>query len=209
MFYMINATTNIIFCSLPVSLQNTTFDISLNNRTMDLYELIHKRQSERKYCNRTVSRDLIVRCLEAARLAPSACNSQPWKFVVIDEPALVSEMAKAAAGMGMNKFAAQAPVIIAVVLEKMNFTASIGSVIKDKEYSLLDVGIAVEHFCLQATELGLGTCILGWFDEKKVKKLLGINNRRVPLLITLGYPSGETRQKSRKKLEDISSWNRY
>lgn len=176
---------------------------------MNLYELIQKRQSDRKYDSRPVDRDMVIKCLESARLAPSACNSQPWKFVVVDEPELLKEMASAAAGMGMNKFAAQAPVIVAVVLEKMNFTASIGSVIKDKEYSLLDVGIAVEHFCLQATELGLGTCILGWFDEKKVKKLLGIGNRRVPLLITLGYAVGEHRQKSRKSLEEISSWNKY
>ena len=96
-----------------------------------------------------------------------------------------------------------------VVLEKMNLTARIGSVIKDKEYSLLDVGIAVEHFCLQAAELGLGTCILGWFDEKKVKKLLGVDRRRIPLLITLGYPAGATRPKSRKTLEEMSSWNKY
>lgn len=176
---------------------------------MNLHELIQKRQSDRKYDSRPVDRDMVIKCLESARLAPSACNSQPWKFVVVDEPELLKEMASAAAGMGMNKFAAQAPVIVAVVLEKMNFTASIGSVIKDKEYSLLDVGIAVEHFCLQATELGLGTCILGWFDEKKVKKLLGIGNRRVPLLITLGYAAGEHRQKSRKSLEEISSWNKY
>lgn len=176
---------------------------------MNLYELIQKRQSDRKYDSRPIDRDMVIKCLESARLAPSACNSQPWKFVVVDEPELLKEMASAAAGMGMNKFAAQAPVIVAVVLEKMNFTASIGSVIKDKEYSLLDVGIAVEHFCLQATELGLGTCILGWFDEKKVKKLLGIGNRRVPLLITLGYAAGEHRQKSRKSLEEISSWNKY
>ena len=176
---------------------------------MNLYELIQKRQSDRKYDSRRVDRDMVIKCLEAARLAPSACNSQPWKFVVVDEPELLKEMVSAAAGMGMNKFAAQAPVIVAVVLEKMNFTASIGSVIKDKEYSLLDVGIAVEHFCLQATELGLGTCILGWFDEKKVKKRLGIGNRRVPLLITLGYAAGEHRQKSRKSLEEISSWNKY
>lgn len=177
--------------------------------TMDFKELILKRQSVRKYKNEKVDRQLITECLDAARLAPSACNSQPWKFVVVDEPALLKEMASAASGMGMNKFATQAPVIIAVVLEKMNFTASIGSVIKDKEYSLLDVGIAVEHFCLRATELGLGTCILGWFDEKKVKKLLGINNRRVPLLITLGYSDCETRNKSRKTLEEMSSWNKY
>ena len=117
-----------------------------------------------------VSREMVMKCLEAARLAPSACNSQPWKFVVVDDVALLPQMGAAAAGMGMNGFAREVPVIVAVVLEKMNLTARIGSVIKDKEYSLLDVGIAVEHFCLQAAELGLGTCIMGWFDEKESEK---------------------------------------
>ena len=176
---------------------------------MEFRDLVAKRQSDRKYKNVPVKRELIVSCLEAARLAPSACNSQPWKFIVVDEPQLVAEMADAAAGMGMNKWVKQAPVIVAVTLEKMNFTAKIGSVIKDKEYSLLDVGIAVEHFCLQAAELGLGTCIMGWFDEKRVKKLLNIGNRRIPLLISLGYPDSDTRKKSRKDLDEICSWNKY
>ena len=152
---------------------------------MNLSELIQKRQSDRKYESRPVSREMVMKCLEAARLAPSACNSQPWKFVVVDDVALLPQMGAAAAGMGMNGFAREVPVIVAVVLEKMNLTARIGSVIKDKEYSLLDVGIAVEHFCLQAAELGLGTCIMGWFDEKKVKKLLGIKARTSAHLVGL------------------------
>ncbi len=176
---------------------------------MKLLELIQKRQSDRKYTSQPVAEDQIVACLEAARLAPSACNSQPWKFVVVNQPELVAQVGEAAAGLGMNKFAREVPVIVAVVLEKMNLTARIGSVIKDKEYSLLDVGIAVEHFCLQAAELGLGTCIMGWFDEKKVKRLLGIGNRRVPLLITLGHPAGATREKVRKSQDEIVSWNKY
>lgn len=176
---------------------------------MKLLELIQKRQSDRKYTSQPVAEDQIVACLEAARLAPSACNSQPWKFVVVNQPELVAQVGEAAAGLGMNKFAREVPVIVAVVLEKMNLTARIGSVIKDKEYSLLDVGIAVEHFCLQAAELGLGTCIMGWFDEKKVKRLLGIGNRRVPLLITLGHPASATREKVRKPQDEIVSWNKY
>lgn len=176
---------------------------------MKLLELIQKRQSDRKYTSQPVAEDQIVACLEAARLAPSACNSQPWKFVVVNQPELVAQVGEAAAGLGMNKFAREVPVIVAVVLEKMNLTARIGSVIKDKEYSLLDVGIAVEHFCLQAAELGLGTCIMGWFDEKKVKRLLGIGNRRVPLLITLGHPASATREKVRKSQDEIVSWNKY
>ena len=177
---------------------------------MEFKELILQRQSDRRYdASRKVSREDIMKCLEAARLAPSACNSQPWKFVVVDSPELLPDMASAAAGMGMNKFAAQAPVIVAVVLEKMNFTARIGSVIKDKEYRLLDIGIAVEHFCLQAAELGLGTCIMGWFDEKKVARLLEVKNRRIPLLIALGHPEGDTREKVRKSIDEMSSWNKY
>lgn len=194
---------------MPTERQKYIILQSKNRDFMELLDLIQKRQSDRQYEARPVDRELVVKCLEAARLAPSACNSQPWKFVVVDEPQLVLQVGEAAAGMGMNKFAKEVPVIVAVVLEKMNLTARIGSVIKDKEYSLLDMGIAVEHFCLQAAELGLGTCIMGWFDEKKVKKLLGIKNKRVPLLITLGYPAGETRRKIRKSLDDMSSWNKY
>ena len=194
---------------MPTERQKCIILQSKNSDFMELLDLIQKRQSDRQYEARPVDRELVVKCLEAARLAPSACNSQPWKFVVVDEPQLVLQVGEAAAGMGMNKFAKEVPVIVAVVLEKMNLTARIGSVIKDKEYSLLDMGIAVEHFCLQAAELGLGTCIMGWFDEKKVKKFLGIKNKRVPLLITLGYPAGETRRKIRKSLDDMSSWNKY
>ncbi len=194
---------------MPTERQKCIILQSKNRDFMELLDLIQKRQSDRQYEARPVDRELVVKCLEAARLASSACNSQPWKFVVVDEPQLVLQVGEAAAGMGMNKFAKEVPVIVAVVLEKMNLTARIGSVIKDKEYSLLDMGIAVEHFCLQAAELGLGTCIMGWFDEKKVKKLLDIKNKRVPLLITLGYPAGETRRKIRKSLDDMSSWNKY
>ena len=176
---------------------------------MEFSELIKIRQSDRKYETRPVDKELVMKCIEAARLAPSACNSQPWKFVVVDDPVLLKEMADAAQGMGMNKFSHEAPVIVAVVLEKMNLSASIGSVIKDKEYSLHDVGIAVEHFCLQAADLGLGTCIMGWFNEKKVRKMLSIGRKRVPLLLTLGYPASETRNKIRKPVEEMCSWNKY
>ena len=121
---------------------------------MDFSELVKVRQSDRRYTSREVEEEKIGQCIEAARLAPSACNSQPWRFVVVDDAALRSEIADAAASMGMNGFTAQAPVIVAVVLEKMSLTAAIGSVIRDKEFSLLDVGIAVSHFTLQAADLG-------------------------------------------------------
>lgn len=177
---------------------------------MDFSELASVRQSERKYLDRPVEHGKITRCLETARLSPSACNSQPWKFIVVDNPALREVIGECAASFGMNRFVAQAPVIVAVVLEKMNIMSKIGSVLGDKEYNLIDIGIAVNQFCLQARDLGLGTCIVGMFDEKRVKKLLDVSgNRRVPLLITVGYTDAPLRRKQRKSLEQISSWNRY
>jgi len=177
---------------------------------MEFSELVKLRQSDRKYLGEPVERKLIQKCIETARLSPSANNSQPWKLVIVDDVELKNEVAGCAAGPGMNKFAKQAPVMIAVVLEKMGLLSTLGSVIKDKEYSLLDVGIMVNQFCLQAAELGLGTCIMGWFDEGKVKELLGITRgKRVPLLISLGYPDPPTREKTRKTVDEISSWNKY
>ena len=179
-------------------------------QAMRFSELIIKRQSERKYKDTPVSKEDIVSCLEAARLAPSACNSQPWKFIVVQDKKLLKEISDAAIGLGMNKFTATVPVMVAVVQESMNLEAKAGALVKSKDYSMIDLGIAVENFCLQAAELGLGTCIMGWFDEKKVKDVLGVpRSRRVQLLISLGHPDGPTRNKVRKTIEDMSSWNKY
>lgn len=172
-------------------------------------ELAKIRQSDRKYKSQPVEREKIIQCIETARLAPSANNSQPWKFVVVDDFEKKEMIAKCSIGLGMNKFTHQCPVIIAVVLEKQDFMSSIGGIIKNKNYSLFDLGIAVNQFCLQAADLGLGTCIMGWFDEKKVKKIIGLRNRRIPLLISLGYPDAPTREKIRKPMDAIFSWNQY
>ncbi|MBQ2242833.1 MAG: nitroreductase family protein [Bacteroidales bacterium] len=177
---------------------------------MEFSELIRVRQSDRKYLPQEVEEEKIVKCLEAARLAPSANNSQPWKFIVVNEPELKDKVAALAAGLGMNKWAVQAPAIIAVVLETPGFTTRLGGLLKGKEFRLMDIGMAVEHLCLQAADLGLGTCIMGWFDERKVKRTLGIpRSRRVPLLISLGYPDTQTRRKIRKSIKEVTSWNSY
>jgi len=177
---------------------------------MEFSELVQKRQSDRKYAPKPVAREHILKCLEAARMAPSACNSQPWKFVVVDDRVKLLQISDAAIGLGMNKFTVQVPVLVAVVQENMNLEAKAGAVVKNKDYSMMDLGMAVENFCLQAAELGLGTCIMGWFDEKKVKEVLGVpRGRRVQLLIALGHPDAPTRSKVRKPLEEMSSWNEY
>lgn len=177
---------------------------------MTIKEIIEKRQSNRKYKEDAIEHEKVIQCIQAAHLAPSACNAQAWKFVVVDEPTIKEQVAMAANDMGMNKFVLQAPVIIAVVLERANFTSAIGSTIKQKDYTMIDIGIAVENICLQATELGLGSCIVGWFNEHKVKKILQIpRTKRVPLLITLGYSDNIQRTKIRKKIEEIYSFNKY
>jgi len=180
---------------------------------MQIITSIQKRYSVRKYSSQPVEQEKIERCLEAARLAPSACNAQPWTFIVVDEPQLRDAVAQTArAGtLGMNKFAAEAPVILAIVMEPANITSTLGSKIKRKHYPLIDIGIAAEHFCLQAAAENLGTCMIGWLNEKKAKKLLGVPaSKRIPLLISLGYPQEQKEKtKQRKAFDKVVRYNTY
>jgi nitroreductase len=181
---------------------------------MDFLELIRKRQSVRAYdTTRPVENDKLERCIEAVRLAPSACNAQPWKLVIVDDPGLRKKVAEAASAkwLGINHFTNQAQVLVVMVREDPNFTSKLGTVLKDKPYTIMDIGIAAAHFCLQAASEGLGTCIMGWFNEAAVKKALGIpKKKRAELIITLGYAlKDETREKMRKRTEEICSYNGY
>ncbi|HOW87886.1 MAG TPA: nitroreductase family protein [Candidatus Omnitrophota bacterium] len=180
---------------------------------MTFSELVQKRRSFRKYSERPIPREDILKCLEAARLAPSACNSQPWHFIVIDEPELKARIAdRIFSGIySMNKFAKEAPALVAVVSEKMKFLAALGSQVRDTRYFLMDVGIACEHFILQAEELGIGSCWMGWFDEKALKEELKIpKNKKIDIVIALGYPAEDKIvPKIRKSLEEMSSFNKY
>lgn len=178
----------------------------------DLLDLIKSRKSDRKYSNRPVEQEKLNRIIEAGRMAPSACNAQPWKFIIVNEPELVAKVAEAASAplLGMNTFVAQAPVQIVIVREKPNLTSKIGANIKDKDYSLIDIGIASENICLQAEAEGIGSCMIGWFDENVVRKILGIpKSKRVELIITLGYSLSDKREKRRKPAEETVSYNRY
>ncbi|MCF7956727.1 MAG: nitroreductase family protein [Phycisphaerae bacterium] len=180
---------------------------------MDFLELAAKRQSVRGYMDKPVEHEKIERCLQAARLAPSACNSQPWKFIVIDNEELKNKVASATCSnlVSINSFSAQAPVLVLVISEKQKLSAKLGSIIKNRQLKMIDIGIAAEHFCLQATEEGIGTCMMGWFAESKVNKLLQIpKNKRVELVISVGYPDSEQiRPKSRKPIDKIRTFNKY
>ncbi|MBK7710484.1 MAG: nitroreductase family protein [Bacteroidales bacterium] len=177
-----------------------------------MLELITSRQSDRKYESKPVEKEKLERIIEAARVSPSANNAQPWKFIVTTDPGLLNEIAAAASSkaLGMNSFVVQAPVQIIVVREKADILTRAGSALKKRDYSLIDIGIASENICLQAEAEGLGSCMIGWFDEKQVKKILGIPAaRRVELIITIGYTAGSKREKKRKPMEETVSYNKY
>ena len=178
---------------------------------MDFLRLVMSRQSDRAYDKEhSVEPEKLERILEAARLAPSACNAQPWKFVVVTDRELSRKVGKAAAGLGMNKFAKDAPVHILIVEESANITSLLGGKVKDKHIPLIDVGIAASHIVLAAESEGLGSCILGWFDEKEIKQLTGIPaSKRLLLDIIVGYPLKEKRKKIRKVKEKVISYNGY
>jgi len=146
---------------------------------------------------------MIKACVEAARLAPSACNVQPWRFLVVDEPPLLRELGKAAfSGVYLPmRWASKAPVLVAV-LAKLDVKANrLGAQVQGTDYYLIDIGIAGEHFVLRAEELGLASCWLGWFSAKRVQKVLKVPRRyRVVELIALGYPAVRKRR-GRKKLD--------
>lgn len=181
---------------------------------MSFNDLVKLRQSTRRYSDKDIEKEKLELCIEAARLAPSASNSQPWKFIIIDDVELKNKVAHQTydAVLSFNKFVQQAPVIIAIVLEKPKVITRIGATIKKREFPLIDIGIAAEHICLQAAESGLGTCMIGWFNEKKVKKLLKIpDGKRIGLLISMGYPEDgySLREKTRKSRKEVVSNNTY
>lgn len=177
----------------------------------DFLSLVQARQSDRVFdASAPVEQEKLDYILECARLSPSACNAQPWKLVVLTDPALVHQVGEATASLGMNKFAKDAPVHILIIEESANFTSKIGGVIKQKHFPLIDIGVIAAHISLAAESQGLGSCILGWMAEKKVKKLVGIpSSKRLLLDIVIGYPMKEKRKKSRKSIDKIISFNNY
>ncbi|MDD5440363.1 MAG: nitroreductase family protein [Candidatus Omnitrophica bacterium] len=178
---------------------------------MSFLDLVKMRSSVRKYASRPVPREAIGRCLEAARLSPSACNAQPWQFIVVDDPGLKKKLADAAfAGVfSMNAFAKDAPVLVVVVRERSGAVASLGGLVRNVPYNLVDIGIACEHFILQAAEEGIGTCWLGWFNGRAVRKTLGIpRGKNADIMISMGYPAdGQGRDKIRKSAQQIVRFN--
>lgn len=168
---------------------------------MNFTEIANNRQSCRKYTDKAVEEEKLQAVLEAARLAPSACNGQPYHFTVC-KGSYAKEAAKLVTGLGMNKFAAQAPVLIVVSEKPYVKSAAMGARVKGNDYRSMDIGIAVAYLTAEAAVQGLDTCILGWLDDEKLRKLCGLDSP-VRLVITLGYGCDPQRTKKRRELTEL------
>ena len=170
---------------------------------MNFTEIAKSRQSCRSYDpERMVEKEKLDIILESARLSPSACNGQPYHITVCKNEA-AEKVAKAVQGMGMNKFAKDAPIML--VISEMPYvkSAALGAKIKGNDYRSIDIGILAAYITAEATAQGLGTCILGWLDDKKIREICGIEGA-VRLVITLGYPKNDTlREKKRKDMDSL------
>ena len=170
---------------------------------MNFLEIAKTRQSCRSYDeSRCIEQEKLDAILEAAQLSPSACNGQPYKITVCRGQA-AKEVAAATAGMGLNKFASQAPVLL--VLSEMPYvkSAALGAKLKNNDYRSIDIGIAAAYITAEAAAQGLGSCILGWLDDQKIRSICGLEYP-VRLVITLGYAKEETiRAKKRKDLSEL------
>lgn len=173
---------------------------------MNFTEIARARQSCRRYDpTRAVEDDKLIAILEAARLAPSACNGQPYLLTVCKGD-IARAVAKATMGMGMNKFAADAPIMI--VISEMPYvkTAALGAKVKGNDYRSIDIGIVAAYLTAEAAAQGLSTCILGWLDDDKIRALCDLDGA-VRLVITLGYAAADDplREKKRKSLTELVS----
>lgn len=170
----------------------------------DFFDLVRSRQSCRNFSTRPVEHEKLVRCGEAARLAPSACNSQPWEFVAVEGGPLLEKVSACARALGGNAFTRKCPAFVAVT-EKAALLREDGATAKDQKYAKFDMGLAAMQFCLAATEQGLSTCILGAVDKQELTRLLcGEGGAGVFVLIAVGYAADDSlRKKQRKDLGEV------
>ena len=171
---------------------------------MNFYEIAQNRQSCRSYdAARPVEEEKLSAILESARLSPSACNGQPYHFTLCRSEN-AKAVAKATTGMGMNKFAADAPVLLVISEKPYVKSAAVGAKLKRNDYRSIDIGIAAAYITAEATAQGLGTCILGWFDDDEIREICDLDGA-VRLVITIGYPKEDSklRPKKRKEMDEL------
>jgi len=174
---------------------------------MKLDQILFSRRSVRSFDSKPVNEKDITSIIEAARLSPSACNSQTWRFIFVTRREIIRKICHE--GMRPvipNKWLEQAPLVIVGCSQLDVIANRVGARVTGIEYYQIDLGIAMEHMVLKATELGLGTCWIGWFDETHIKDILGIPKKiKVSALLAVGYPKdAPPKKKKRKPAEKIA-----
>jgi nitroreductase len=174
----------------------------------DFLELCARRQSCRNFTGKPVEHDKLAKCVEAGRLAPSACNSQPWSFVVVESPEKVAEVAKCGQQMDMNPFLSKAGAFIIVLEEHAVLMPLIRRIFDSQTFAKGDLGAATIQVCLEAESQGLGSCIIGVYDRDALAKILDIPaEKQFAAFIALGHPAdGTVRPKARKELSAIARY---
>lgn len=172
----------------------------------DYFDLIARRESCRNFDpNRPVEKEKLQRCAEAAWIAPSACNGQPWKYLIVTNPELNEKLRPLMMELGMNKFVKNCPAFAVVLEEATVLKVSLSQKFKDQDFAPIDVAFSASQFCYAATEQGLSTCIIGWHNEQKIRELFGLpKSTRVRLILAIGYAANDTlRKKQRKPIKDV------
>ena len=165
---------------------------------MNFTEIAENRQSCRSYdARREVEQEKLDRILESARLSPSACNGQPY-FITVCKGETAEKVAHAVQGMGMNKFASDAPVMLVISEKPYVKTAALGAKLKNNDYRSIDIGILAAYITAEATAQGLGTCILGWLDDAEIREICELDET-VRLVITLGYAKADDKLRAKKR----------
>ena len=172
----------------------------------DYFDLIARRESCRNFDpNRPVEKEKLQRCAEAAWIAPSACNGQPWKYLIVTNPELNEKLRPLIMELGMNKFVKNCPAFAVVLEEATVLKVSLSQKFKDQDFAPIDIAFSASQFCYAATEQGLSTCIIGWHNEPKIRELFDLpKSTRVRLILAIGYAASDTlRKKQRKPIDDV------
>lgn len=174
---------------------------------MDFKEITETRQSCRRFDpTRLIEKEKMLSILEAGRLSPSACNGQPYRVTVCQGESK-DLVAKATRGPGINGFASDAPVLIVISEADYVKSAALGAKIKKNDYRSIDIGILSAYLTSRAHELGISSCILGWFSDEKIRLICDLEHP-VRLVIALGYAKedDQLRPKKRKDFEKLISF---
>lgn len=176
-------------------------------------ELAAKRQSCRKFSpDRTIEREKLKSIMKTAIMAPSAGNSQPWRYITVDEPQRVKQLGMCVADSGDNEFCLDASAFVVVLEEHKAFGANLGESLRNKKFMGVDIGLSVAHIIFAAEDMGIASCVVGSFNERKIKMLLGIPKvRRLKLIVALGYDaeSNQQREKKRRLFEETVTYNKF